>query len=172
MAKQYLRQDAPEAETLHVTSFEECYELMSNLHDCPFDLEEAIFDNSISQWTGKFLRPLWESPEVERDEQKLILSRFLTTERLRVPAAKAVVRVHGVAQVQIVSDQGIRLYTFNELKATNVGIRLDFCEAMRIELDLANRVDVTYDEAHFPSVRLAYTNFPFGSQTGPRVEDV
>jgi hypothetical protein len=48
-----------------ISSFDELDEVMSNLHDCPFDLTRAEFNRAAQTWTGIFLRPVWEDPRAE-----------------------------------------------------------------------------------------------------------
>jgi hypothetical protein len=40
-----------------ISSFQELDEVMSNLHDCPFDLDRAKFNQITKTWTGIFLSP-------------------------------------------------------------------------------------------------------------------
>src|SRR5438094_6399604 len=50
----------------HISTFEELDDLMTKLHDCPFDLKQSSFDKMSGVWSGIFLRPLWDHPRVER----------------------------------------------------------------------------------------------------------
>jgi len=43
---------------MHISTVEQLDEVITDLHDCPFDLDRAIFDEATHMWTGFFLRPL------------------------------------------------------------------------------------------------------------------
>lgn len=46
-------------------SFDQLSEAMSALHDYPFDLGRAVFNEETQKWTGIFFRPLWDDPAAE-----------------------------------------------------------------------------------------------------------
>ena len=146
-------------------SFEELDEVMSGLHDCPFDLDDARFDEQAAKWTGRFFRPVSENPSViERTKSRFVFSRY------RMPVVLASMGVSGVQQVQLVHDQGIGWYTLNRIKRTADGISIDFCEALRIDLRLTAGIDVTYVEDPLPGKRAVFRTF-LSIWTGPKIED-
>ena len=149
----------------HISSLEQLDEIMSNLHDCPFDLERATFDVDAKTWTGIFLRPLWEDPRAEHWGFPLLFVRS------RLPVTEASLTVAGVSAVQIIDDQGIGTYDFNELERAPDGVRLCFNQALRIDLNLAGSIDATYDEKLLPGVRATYRQFLL-VQSGPKIEQV
>ena len=154
-----------EVEMQRVSSFEELYEIMSNLHDCPFDLDEATFDEAAGRWSGTFFRPLWEHPGAERRWF------FLVYCRSRLPVAQASICVTGVTDVQVIDDQGIGRYTLNEIERTGEGVQLRFNEVLRIDLHLAAGIEGTYDEQPLPGVRAVYRTFLI-VQSGPKIEEL
>ena len=147
-----------------IASFEELLDVMSNLHDCPFDLDKAMVDEAAGRWIGRFLRPLWEDPGAEHKKVDLLFSRS------RLPVALGSLCFEGVTNVQVVDDQGIGRYTLNEIERAPHGVRLCFNEAMRIDLHLAGDFGATYDEQPLPGVRAIYQQFLL-LQTGPTIEE-
>jgi hypothetical protein len=160
-----LRLDAPEPETFHASSLEELDELMGNLHDYPFDLDQVEFDKAAGTWKGTFFRPLHQAPDVERRRFALVFWRW------RMPVVRALVCVKGVADVRILADQGIGRYSFNEVRPTNEGVCFRFNEALEIEFDLVRGIDVTYDEELMPEARAVVRSFLL-AETGPEIVDV
>lgn len=139
---------------------------MSNLHDCPFDLDEATFDEQAGTWTGKFFRPVWEdSAAIEHTRSKLVFSRC------RLPVVLASVCVSGVQDVRVIHDQGIGWYTLNKIKRISAGVRIEFCEALDIDLRLISGIDVSYDEDPLPGMRAVYRYF-LSIESGPEIVKV
>src|SRR5689334_4926486 len=97
-------------------SFEQLQEAMAALHDCPFDLERAGFNEATRTWTGTFLRSLWDEPTAEHRGWALVYRRS----RLRV--AEVLVDVANVASASVRHDQGIGRYSFNRVERTRDGV--------------------------------------------------
>ena len=154
-----------EVEMQRVASFEELREIMLNLHDCLFDLDQATFDEAGKRWSGTFLRPLWEHPEAEHRWFILVYCRS------RLPVAQASICLTGVTDVQVIDDQGIGRYTLNEIERTGEGVQLRFNEVLRIDLHLAAGIEGTYDEQPLPGVRAVYRQFLI-VQGGPTIEEL
>jgi hypothetical protein len=150
----------------HISSFEELDGVMSELHDCPFDLDDANFDEKVATWTGRFYRPVSEDPSaIERTKSRRVFSRY------KMPVVLASVCISGVQQVRLLDDPRIGWYTLNRIKRTSNGIRVEFCEALKIDLDLTGPIDVTYVEDPLPGKCAVYRTF-LSIWTGPRIEDV
>jgi hypothetical protein len=146
-------------------SFDQLAEVMSALHDCPFDLDRAVFSEETLKWTGTFFRPRWDDPAAEHAGWALVYGRS------RLPVAEAFVGVANVAATSVLDDVGIGRYNFNQVERTRDGIRLCFNEAMRIELRLAGPVHATYEERVSSRLRAVYRQFLL-VQSGPRIEEV
>ena len=149
----------------HISSFEELDEVMSSLHDCPFDFDRTSLDDATGTWSGTFLRPLWEDPRAEHRGVSLLYVRS------RLPVVEATLTVSGVKSQSVIDDQGIGRYTFNEVERISNGLLLRFNEAMRIDLHLAGPIAATYDEQPLPGFCAIYRQF-FLVQSGPVIEQV
>lgn len=123
--------------------------LDERLHDCPFDLEQARFDELGHEWLGRFLRPVHEGPAVQR------CGSFLLGE-VRLPVVEALVRFRGVRGVRVLDDPRIRRFSFNRVREIGGGLRLEFNEQLRIELMLTEAWVATYDEAPLPGIEAVY----------------
>ena len=150
---------------MQISSFEQINEVMSNLHDCPFDLDRAVFDAATETWRGTFLRPLWDDPRAKHRGLSLL---YLQSQ---LPVVEATLTIAGVRNHSIVDDPGIGRYTFNEIKQITDGVRLVFNEALSIDLHLSGEVLATYDEQPLPGVCAIYKQL-FLVQSGPRIERV
>lgn len=152
-----------------VASFEDLRELMLNLHDCPFDLDEAAFDEQGGTWSGTFLRPLWGHPDAESRRVGIFSTEY------RLPVVKASIRIEGVRGIEVIDDQGIGRYTLNDIARAADYVQFSFNEVMRIVLHLAEGIDARYDEQPLPTVRAVYTEFSIAFlvvQSGPRIEEM
>jgi hypothetical protein len=149
----------------HISSFEELNEVMSNLHDCPFDLDPAKFNGITKTWTGVFLRPAWEDPRAEHRGLSLLYVRS------RLPVVEATLTLSGVMDQSIVDDQGIGQYSFNEIQRIGNDVRLRYNEAMYVDLYLAGSLIATYNEEPLPGICAIYRQY-FLLQTGPKFEQV
>lgn len=148
---------------MQISSFEQLYKVMSNLHDCPFDLDRAVFDATTETWRGIFLRPLWDDPRAKHRGFSLL---YLHSQ---LPVVEAALTIAGVKQHSVVDDQGIGRYTFNGLEQIPDGMRLSFNEALYIDLRLGGGVSATYDEQPLPDFCAIYTQL-FLVQSGPKLE--
>jgi hypothetical protein len=146
----------------HISSLEQLDEAVSNLHDCPFDLERATFDANAKTWTGIFLRPLWDDPRAEHRGLSLLYVRS------RLPVVEATLIVSGVASQAVFDDQGIGRYSFNEIESISNGVRFRFNEALYIDLYLRGPVAATYDEQPAPGLCAIYRQYLL-LQSGPRI---
>src|SRR4030095_11224629 len=104
------------------SSVEQLDEVLSNLHDCPFDLDRATFDEDTHTWTGFFLRPLWDDPRAEHRGFSILYVRS------RLPVAEATLRFSGVGNCVVADNARIGRYTFNEIEPISNGVRLHFNE--------------------------------------------
>ena len=150
---------------LQVSSFEQLYEVMSNLHDCPFDFDRAVFDASTGTWRGAFLRPLWDDPRAEHQGLTLVYLRS------RLPVVEAFLTINGVKNYSIVDDQGIGRYSVSEVEQIPHGVRLSFNEALHLEFEFAGSMSATYDEQPVPGICAIYRQY-FLIQTGPEITPV
>jgi hypothetical protein len=150
---------------MHISSVEQLDEVMSNLHDCPFDLDRAIFDEATHTWTGFFLRPLWDDPRAEHRGFSILYVRS------RLPVAEATLKVSGVSSCVVADNAGIGRYSFNETEPLTNGVRLHFNEDLDIDLELGDTVDATYDERPLPKLCAIYRQY-FLVQSGPSIETV
>lgn len=147
----------------HISTFEELDDFMTKLHDCPFDLDRTSFDKVTGMWSGTFLRPLWDDPRAEHRGLSLLYVRT------RLPVTQVTLTVAGAENVEIIDDQGIGLYTFNEIERASNGLRLLFNQAMQIDLQLSGPIEATYDEQPLPGRWAVYRQF-FLVQSGPEIE--
>ena len=136
---------------------------MSNLHDCPFYVDRASYDETAGMWSGIFIRPLWDDPRAQHHGVPLLYLRS------RLPVAEAALTIAGVRSLEVVADQGIGKYTFNELERTAGGLRLRFNEALCLNLELSGTLGATYDERPLPDYGAIYRQL-FLVQTGPIIE--
>jgi hypothetical protein len=150
---------------VQISSFEQLNQVGSNLHDCPFDLDRAVFDATTEIWRGIFLRPLWDDPRAKHRGLSLL---YLQSQ---LPVVEATLAIEGVRNHSIVDDQGIGRYTFNELEHITDGVRLAFNEALYINLHLDGGVSATYDEQPLLGVCAIYKQL-FLVQSGPKIKRV
>jgi hypothetical protein len=146
-----------------ISSYQELDAIMSNLHDCPFDLDRARHDEGTGVWSGTFIRPLWDDPRAQHRGVPLLYLRS------RLPVAEAALTIAGVRSLEVIADQGIGQYSFNELECTAGGLRFHFNEALRIDLGLPGTLEATYDEQPLPGYCAIYRQL-FLVQTGPIIE--
>lgn len=149
--------------TIGLAQFGDISERLEELHDCPFDLDQAQFDAEAQEWEGRFLRPVWEGPDVRLRRRALLLA-----ER-RVPVVEARLRFHSVFLVQILDDQRIGRYTFNRVARSGNGLRLQFNEGMQIELAFRGEPTASYEEVPAVGIRAVYRDMPF-LHSGPTLE--
>lgn len=149
----------------HVSTFEKLDQFMTKLHDCPFDFDRTRFDKTSGMWSGKFLRPLWDDARAEHRGLPLL---YLKT---RLPVAEVSLTVAHVENVEVIEDQGIGLYTFNEIERASSGLRLLFNQAMQIHLQLSGPTEATYDEQPLPGRWAVYRQFLL-VQSGPEIDGV
>jgi hypothetical protein len=148
---------------IQISSFEQLDEVMSNLHDCPFDLARSISDAASETWCGRFLRPLWDDPRAKHR------GLFLLYSHARLPVVEATLTIAGVKNRSIVDDQGIGRYSLDEVLQIQNGVRLSFNEALRIDPYLAGWISATYDEQPLSGVYAIYRQY-FLMQSGPEIE--
>jgi hypothetical protein len=146
-----------------LTTFERLNEVVSQLHDCPIDLDKAVFDRAAHEWRGTFLRPLWESPGAVHKRRALIIVDS------RLPIAEGALCFRQVTDVRILNDQGIGTYTLNKAKRMAGGLRFSFNEALELEILFEGVLDATYDERPLPGYTAVYRQYLF-AQTGPEIE--
>jgi hypothetical protein len=133
------------------------------LHDCLFDLDKARFDVANHEWTGRFLRPVWEGPDVQHSRRALLIQVS------RVPVVDARLRVRPVSNIRILNDQGIGRYTFNRVERSQNGLRLVFNERMTIDIAWAGEPSGSYEEVPVTGIRAVYRRILF-LQTSPVLE--
>lgn len=149
---------------MHISSVEQLDEVMSELHDCPFDLDRALFNEATHTWTGFFLRPLWDDPRAEHRGFSILYVRS------QLPVAEVTLHFLGVSKCAVADNARIGRYTFNQVEPAANGLRLHFNENLDIDLELA-AIDITYDERPLPEVRAIYRQYLL-MQSGPRIETV
>ena len=149
---------------MQISSVEQLDEVMSNLHDCPFDLDRAIFDEASRTWTGFFLRPLWDDPRAEHRGFSILYVRS------RLPVAETTLTVSGVSNCVVADNARIGRYSFNEIQPLANGVRLHFNEDLDIDLEFA-ALDADYEERPLADVYAIYQQY-FLLQTGPHIETV
>ena len=145
-----------------LTTFEALKEVMSQLHDCPIDLDKAVFDRAAHEWRGTFLRPLWESPGALHKRRALLILES------RLPIAEGALCFRHVTEVRVVNDQGIGTYTLNRGERLTGGVRLSFNQALQLEILFGGVLDATYDERPSPDTRLSTENTCSG-RLGPKL---
>jgi len=150
---------------VQISSFEQLDEVMSNLHDCPFDLDRAVFDADSETWRGIFLRPLWDDPRAKHR------GLFMVYSQSRLPVVESTLTISGVKNHSVTDDQGIGRYCVNEVQQIPKGVRLSFNEALQIDLDLAGSISATYDEQPVTGICAIYRQY-FLMQTGPEIVEV
>src|SRR5438876_11711745 len=123
---------------MHISSVEQLDEVMSNLHDCPFDLDRALFDEATHTWTGFFLRPLWDDPRAQHKGFSILYVRS------RLPVAEATLKVSGISNCVVADNARIGRYSFNQIQPIANGVRLHFNEDLDIDLELS-AIDANYD---------------------------
>ncbi len=146
-----------------LTTFEGLNEVMSQLHDCPIDLDQAVFDRAAHEWRGTFLRPLWEGPGAVHRRRALIIVDS------RLPIAEGALCFRQVTDVRILHDQGIGTYTLNKVGRLAGGLRVSFNQALELEILFEGALDATYDERPLPGYTAVYRQYLF-AQTGPEIE--
>ena len=150
---------------LQISSFAQLDEVISNLHDCPFDLDRAVFDATTGTWCGTFLRPLWDDP---RARHRGLTFLYLHSE---LPVVEAILTIVNVKNYSVNDDQGIGRYSVSEVEQIQNGVRLSLNEAMYIDFDLAGSIAATYDEQPVSGIRAIYRQF-FLIQSGPEITRV
>ena len=150
---------------MHLSSIEQLDEVMTNLHDCPFDLDRAVFDVTRHTWTGFFLRPLWDDPRAEHRGFSILYMRS------RLPVVEATLRVSDVNNCVVADNARIGRYSFNEIEPIANGVRLHFNENLDIDLELAATIDADYEEQPLPELCAIYRQY-FLVQSGPCIETI
>jgi len=145
-----------------LSTFEELDEVMTNLHDCAFDLTRAHFAGDAHTWTGVFLRPVWEDSRAEHTGWWLWGST-------RLPVVEATVALTGVMNETVNDEEGIENYGFIEVIRLPSGVRFRFAEHLAIDLQLSDVVSGRYDERPQPEVVAVYRQRLL-VQTGPLIE--
>ena len=148
---------------MHISSLEQLDEVMRNLHDCPFDLDRAVFDATKHTWTGFFIRPLWDDPGAEHRGFSILYTRS------RLPVAEATLTVSGVKNCVVTDNARIGRYGFNEVEPIANGILLHFNEILDIDLELATMIDAEYGEQPLLELCAIYRQY-FLVQSGPSIE--
>jgi hypothetical protein len=149
---------------MHISSIEQLDEVMSELHDCPFELNGARFDVETHTWTGLFLRPLWDDPRAEHRGVSILYVRS------RLPVAEVTLRFSRVSNCVVADDARVGRHTFNEIERVSNGVRLLFNENLDIDLEL-DGLDATYEERPLPELCAIYRQY-FLVQSGPSIETV
>jgi hypothetical protein len=149
---------------MHISTFKQLYKVMIELHDCPFELDRAAFDEVSHTWTGYFLRPLWDDPRAEHRGFSLL---YLHS---RLPVAEATVKVSGVVKCVVADNARIGRYSFNQIERTANGVRFHFNENLDIDLKI-EVIDATYEERPVPELCAIYRQY-FLVQSGPSIEMV
>ena len=147
---------------MHISSLEQLDKVMPELHDCPFDLDRAVFDEATHTWTGFFLRPLWDDPRAEHRGLSILYVRS------RLPVSEVMLQFSGVSKCVVADNTRIGRYTFNQVSPAANGVRLHFNENLDIDLELP-AIDVTWNERPLPEVRAIYRQYLL-VQSGPRIE--
>ncbi len=150
---------------MHISSVKQLDEVMSDLHDCPFDLDRAIFDESTQTWTGFFLRPLWDDPRAEHRGFSILYVRS------RLPVAEATLKISDVRACKVVDNAQIGTYSFNQIELITNGVRFDFNENLNIDFELGVSINATYEETPLPELCAIYRQY-FLVQSGPSIETV
>ncbi|SRR6266496_222182 len=150
---------------MHISSVEQLDEIMTNLHDCPFDLDRAIFDEPTHTWTGCFLRPLWDDPRAEHRGFSILYVRS------QLPVAEATLKISGVKTCTVVDNARIGRYSFNEIEPITNGVRLHFNENLDIDVEFTDAIDANYEERPLPELCAIYRQY-FLLQSGPSIETV
>jgi hypothetical protein len=150
---------------MHISSVEQLDEVMSNLHDCPFDLDRAIFDQATRTWTGFFLRPLWDDPRAEHRGFSILYVRS------RLPVVEATLTVSDLNNWIVADNAQIGRYSFNQIESIANGVRLHFNENLDIDLELAGPLDADYEEQPLPELCAIYRQY-FLLQSRPSIETV
>lgn len=120
---------------MHISSVEQLDEVMTNLHNFPFDLDRAVFDATRHTWTGFFLRPLWDDPRAEHRGFSILYVRS------RLPVVEATLTVSGLNNCVVADNAQIGRYSFNRMEPIANGMRLHFNENLDIDLELAATID-------------------------------
>ena len=150
---------------MHISSVEQLDQVMTNLHDCPFDLDRAVFDATTHTWTGFFLRPLWDDPRAEHRGFSILYVRS------RLPVVEATLTVSGLNKCIVADNARIGRYTFNHIEPISNGVRLQFNENLDIDLELAGTIDAAYEEKPLPELCAIYRQY-FLLQSGPSIETI
>ena len=151
---------------LRLTSFEQLNEVCARLHDCPFDLDDAVFNRSTSMWHGTFLCPAWDDPAAEHRDFLFLVSQS------RLPVFEESFGVRHVSDVCVLHDQGIGTYTLELVEQTSYGVRFVFNDRMSIKLFLDGSIEPYYEERGKPTLRARYRQWLILLETGPRIEQV
>jgi len=149
---------------MHLSSNEQLDEVMSELHDCPFDLDRATFDEATQTWTGVFLRPVWDDPRAEHRGFSILYVRS------RLPVVEGTLKVSGVMKCVVADKARIGRYTFNEMETNANGVRFHFNENLDIDVEVCV-LDASYEEQPLPELRAIYRQY-LGLQSGPFMETV
>jgi hypothetical protein len=149
---------------MHIASIEQLDEVMTELHDCPFDLDRAMFHEATHTWKGFFLRPLWDDPRAEHRGFSILYVRS------RLPVAEATLKVTGVSKCLVADNARIGRYTFNQVETIANGVRFHFNENLDIDLEI-DAIDATYEERPLPELCAIYRQY-FLLQSGPSIETV
>jgi hypothetical protein len=150
---------------MHISSVEQLDEVMSNLHDCPFDLDRAVFNEATRTWAGFFLRPLWDDPRAEHRGFSILYVRS------RLPVVEATLTVSDLNNCIVADNAQIGRYSFNRIESIAKRVRLHFNENLDINLELAGTIDAASEEQPLPELCAIYRQY-FLLQSGPSIETV
>ncbi|HMS11072.1 MAG TPA: hypothetical protein PKE66_16410, partial [Pyrinomonadaceae bacterium] len=87
-----------------ISCFQELSDCMDGLHDYPFTLSEATFDDRQKLWKGIFLRPMLET------EDRVIHKGSFIYGMTECPVAEVTLIIGSVSNIKVIDDQGIDTY--------------------------------------------------------------
>lgn len=143
--------------------FEALQAALAEVHDCPFELDQAKFDLKRGEWHGKFLLPVWDSPVAAH------IRRWLFIVESRLPIVERNVFISGVTACRVRDEARMGCYTFTWAHRTQQGLQLEFNEGLEIELDVNAPINGGIDDEAV-SDRIAVYRQYFIVQTGPHIE--
>ena len=151
--------------TIELANLDVISERLDLLHDCPFDLDQAQFDRGTHEWLGRFLRPVWDGPEVQHRRRALLIWES------RLPVVEARLRLQAVTEMRIVGDQGIGRYSFNRVERMQGGLKILFNEGMKIVMAFNGEPTGSYEEVFIADIHAIYRQMLL-VQTGPALQFV
>lgn len=138
-------------------SYETLDDLLLEFHDGRFDLDEMVYTPEARQWSGRFLRRVYDPDHTTRGWHPL---------RFYFPVIEADVTLNNITGCEVLDEARIGVYSFNKIESMNSGCKLFFNELLEISFEVDGRLTGEWRE----SETQGYIDTAFGWERGIRLK--